>query len=80
MASEVLATEPYSIDRLDSIQPYQAYRKKSAIARKFAVNLLGGKVPKFLNYRLTKAAYKGGININLRAFFGTFFRKLKNRL
>lgn len=80
VALKVIQTEPYQISALEAIQPYQSNRKRTAMARKFAIVLLGGRVPNFRGYALMRAALHGGIRNNFIAFAGTLRRKLAGRI
>lgn len=78
--SSAITITPFCIDELEAIQPYQAKRKHTAFARKFALHLLGAGVPAFRGYALVRACIQGGLRANLDAFAGTLRRKLKGRL
>lgn len=80
LATNAIVTELYSIAELAAIQPYQAKRKHTALARKLALHLLGAGVPTFRGYALGRAAIKGGLRANLAAWAGTLRRKLKGRI
>ncbi len=81
LQSKVIITEHYASSKISEIQPYQANRKKTALARKLAVRILGSISPEYgKNYRLSEAARSSSSTNLLKAFLGTLRRKLKNTL
>lgn len=75
-----LHVDEYQTDDVGKIQPYQINRKQSILARNCAINILGGKVPKYKGYKLFKNALNAKKTFLLKVFFGTFIRKIKGRL
>ena len=65
---------------IDNIQPYQKNRKQTALARMLALQLLFAKRPKFFGFHLFRNAVNAGFITQLKAFIGTFLRKLKGRI
>lgn len=80
LGARAIETNPYRIGGLDAIQPYQSNRKRTALARKLAITLLGGCVPHYRGYALGRAARCGGVRQNILAFAGTLRRKLVGRI
>lgn len=80
LAAGMIVTEDYQIEKLRLIQPYQANRKQTALARKFALRLLGAGVPRFNGYKLWQASLHAGLAANFAAWAGTILRKLRGRM
>ncbi|NBA98227.1 Coenzyme F420 hydrogenase/dehydrogenase, beta subunit C-terminal domain [Pseudomonas sp. R5(2019)] len=79
--AKVIATEKFETSKISEIQPYQSNRKKTALARKLAINLTGSITPKYdKKYRLITAASQSNVTDLIKAFAGTFRRKLKKTL
>lgn len=72
--------EAFAEEDIKKIQPFQVNRKSTALSRKLAIMILGGNNTKYINYKLLKNLYTGGFSLNLKAFMGTFYRKLNNKL
>jgi coenzyme F420 hydrogenase subunit beta len=79
-AQEALSTEPFELSSVAQIQPYQAHRKQSMLARMAAVRLTLGSAPRFPKYALFENARAAGPRKFFRAFFGAFLRRLRGRL
>ncbi|MCK0206415.1 Coenzyme F420 hydrogenase/dehydrogenase, beta subunit C-terminal domain [Starkeya koreensis] len=69
--------DPGAIERM---QPYQANRKRTALARAAALKLFGVRTTRFSGYRLVRNACTYGLIANAKAFLGTVHRKLVGRI
>lgn len=75
-----IASQPYPVDEIATIQPYQLNRKRTSLARSAAVRLTGGHVPRFKGYQLLGNAAGAGLRNNLKTFLGTVKRRMSGRL
>ena len=80
LAAKAIVLEPYEPFELQHIQPYQANRKQTALVRRWAVMVLGGKAPHYQGYQLGRLLGKTPFKITLKAFIGTLVRKLRGRI
>jgi coenzyme F420 hydrogenase subunit beta len=78
--AKAIAVHPFDISDLDRLQPYQAARKKAAIARNAAVLVWGGRAVRYRGYKLMRAATRASIRTNLKEFAGTLRRRISNNL
>ena len=65
----------FDITSLPKIQPFQYYRRTSMFARILALKVLGYKAPRYKGFSLVKVAFKAGIVMNIKAFWGMVVRK-----
>lgn len=79
-ATADIRTNDYFVGELNAIQPYQANRKHTALARRIALFLAFSGAPVFHGYSLMRAAMLGGVRTNFLAMLGTLRRKLRKRL
>ncbi len=70
----------YPVSNLPKIQPYQMNRKKTLLARIFALKLFGVTTPKYKGFYLFRLMFKTNPAVSLKIFLGTFVRKMKGRL
>ena len=70
----------FALNDLDNIQPYQSTRKKSLLARLYAVRLFGLKTTDYVGFPLKKLAKQESIGSQLKTFLGTARRMFKRTM
>ena len=63
-------TEDLGIDRIETMQPSQARRKRLVLSRLWAMRLANRKVPRFRGLQLATAARSAGPLANIKSFLG----------
>lgn len=76
-AAGQIGTAPFDMERLTAIQPGQRDRRRGLLARLLALRLLGRPVPRYQGLQITRAALQNPLRRNLRNFFGTLRRALR---
>lgn len=79
-ARGAIATEPLSVDAVARMQPYQATRKRNALARSAALWAARRHGPRYTGLGLLRLAARTNPGELLRNFWGTFRRSLGKRL
>ncbi|MFC5869319.1 Coenzyme F420 hydrogenase/dehydrogenase, beta subunit C-terminal domain [Aquincola agrisoli] len=79
-AADSIVLEPFGIDDLRQIQPYQFHRKASIVARIAAMRLFGRRVPRYTGLHLRRAMWHIRPFQLLREFLGTGKRVIGGRL
>jgi coenzyme F420 hydrogenase subunit beta len=72
--------ENYELDELESIQPYQAQRKKTALVRMLAMKLFFIRTPNFKGYKIFTLFLNTKLQLTFKAFLGTIIRRFKGRI
>ncbi|MFM2056986.1 MAG: hypothetical protein RLY71_1371 [Pseudomonadota bacterium] len=80
LASSMLHVEAYDIRGLEKVQPYQANRKRTALARALALRLTLSRAPQFIAYKLWPGARQAGLKLNAKTFLGTVMRRFRGRI
>lgn len=74
-----LATEPLAVEDVEAMQPYQANRKRNALARSSALWAKRRVGPRFIGLRLPALSLRTSPKVLARNFWGTF-KRIKGRL
>lgn len=80
LAAGAVVAEPLDPSAVDLMQPGQAGRKKTVLARTLALRLLGRMAPKYSGLHVWRNAGRAGLRQNARAFLGTLRRALQGRI
>lgn len=79
VASGTIKTEPLAVAEIQAMQPYQAARKRNALARSAALWLASGRGPRFSRLSLFRLTLATSPAVLVRNFVGTFRRAGRGR-
>jgi len=79
IAADSIRLEPFQVEALGEIQPYQKRRKQEVFARGLAAKLLFRLWPRYKGFRLATLTVRLGLRRSTRAFGGTASRILRGK-